>query len=200
MYRLLIFPDQANQTNHYEISIPKLASYVNTHDWDGELPGLDQVPLADQPSVPVIFWTFRIMVGLGISFIFVPLFGVLLGSRIYQRHWFHIIGMLMTPMGLVATTCGWMTAEIGRQPWAVYGLLRTKDLASQVSVSQVLTSLICLILVYGLVFGYFFMKYLLKVIQKGPDRNMEIEEHESLAFNYMSTFEGEGKEKKGKNK
>ena len=77
----------------------------------------------------------------------------------------------------------------------MYGLLRTNDLASRVSVSQVLTSLICLIVVYGLVFGYFFTKYLLKVIQKGPDRDMEIKEHDSLAFNYMSTFKDQKKEK-----
>ncbi len=171
---LFALPDQANQTNHYEISIPKLASYVNTHDWDGELPGLDQVPLADQPSVPVIFWTFRIMVGLGISFIFVPLFGVLLGSRIYQRHWFHIIGMLMTPMGLVATTCGWMTAEIGRQPWIIYGLMRTKEGASLVPLESVTTSLTALVVVYTIVlFSYIY--YLMRVVIQGPVRLEELE-------------------------
>ena len=91
-----------------------------------------------------------------------------------------------------------MTAEIGRQPWAVYNLLRTKDLASQVSVSQVMTSLICLIIVYGLVFGYFFTKYFLKVVRKGPDSHLDIEEHEALAFNYMSTFKHDENDKKGK--
>jgi cytochrome d ubiquinol oxidase subunit I len=69
----------------------------------------------------------------------------------------------------------------------VYGLLRTKDVASQVSVEQVMTSLICLIVVYGLIFGYFFMKYFFKVIGNGPEQ-LEIDEHDALAFNYMSTF------------
>ena len=109
-----------------------------------------------------------------------------LTSKVYQ-----VLCMLASPLGLLAIETGWMSAEIGRQPWAVYGLLRTHEVASQVSVSQVMTSLICLIIVYGMIFGYFFTKYLLKVIQKGPDRDMDIIEHDALAFNYMSTFKDE---------
>ena len=199
---LFAIPNQKEEKNDYEIAIPKLSSYLNTGDWNGKMQGLKSVSREDRPNVFIVFWTFRLMVGSGMAMLGIAYLGLLL--KCFNRHFsskvYQVLCMLAAPLGLLAIETGWMSAEIGRQPWAVYGLLRTKDLASQVSVSQVLTSLICLILVYGLVFGYFFMKYLLKVIQKGPDRNMEIEEHESLAFNYMSTFEGEGKEKKGKNK
>ncbi|MBF13234.1 MAG: cytochrome ubiquinol oxidase subunit I [Legionellales bacterium] len=164
---LFALPDQTNQVNHYEISIPKLASFINTHDWDGELEGLDQVAIADQPNVFVIFWTFRIMVGLGLCFIAVPVLGLCLGRRIYNKHWFQWIGMLMTPMGLVATTCGWMTAEVGRQPWIIYNVMRTRDGASLIPVESVTVSLTVLVIVYSIVLSCY-MYYLFKVIQTGP--------------------------------
>ena len=81
-----------------------------------------------------------------------------------------------------------MTAEIGRQPWAVYNLLKTSEVASRINPNQVLTSLILLIIVYGIIFGYFYFKYLFKVIAKGPIQNHD---HSDLAFHYLSTFEDE---------
>ena len=155
--------------------------------------GMTDVPKEDRPNMFIVFWTFRLMVGSGLGMLFIAYLGLTLklfnkhlSSKIYQ-----VLCMLASPLGLLAIETGWMSAEIGRQPWAVYGLLRTKDLASQVSVNQVMTSLICLIIVYGLIFGYFFTKYFLKVVQKGPDRHLDIEEHEALAFNYMSTFKSD---------
>ena len=194
---LFAIPNQKAEKNDYEIAIPKLSSYLNTGDWNGEMQGLKSVPRQDRPNAFIVFWTFRLMVGSGMAMLAVAYLGLLL--KWYDRHltskWYQVICMLASPLGLLAIETGWMSAEIGRQPWAVYGLLRTNDLASRVSVSQVLTSLICLIVVYGLVFGYFFTKYLLKVIQKGPDRDMEIKEHDNLAFNYMTTFKDQKKEK-----
>ena len=156
--------------------------------------GLKSVPAQDRPNAFIVFWAFRFMVGAGLAMLFVAYLGLLL--QIFNRHLnnqiYQVLCILASPPGLVGIEMGWMSAEIGRQPWAVYGVLRTNEVASQVSYHQVLTSLICLIIVYGLVFGYFFTKYLLRVIQKGPSRHLDIEEHNALAFNYMSTF----KEKK----
>lgn len=188
---LFAIPNQKEEKNNYAISIPKLGSYLNTGDWNGKMLGLKSVPREDRPNAFIVFWTFRFMVGSGMAMLGVAYLGLLL--KFFNRHLssklYQILCMLASPLGLVAMETGWMSAEIGRQPWAVYGLLRTKDLASQVSASHVLTSLICLIIVYGLVFGYFFTKYLLKVINKGPDSKMDIKQHENLAFNYMSTFD-----------
>lgn len=190
---LFAIPNQKTESNDYVLEIPKLASYLNTGDWNAKMVGLKSVPKEDRPNAFIVFWTFRLMVGAGLGMLFVAYLGLILKcfrmhltSKLYQ-----VLCMLASPLGLLAIETGWMSAEIGRQPWAVYGLLRTHEVASQVSVSQVMTSLICLIVVYGLIFGYFFTKYLLKVIQKGPDRDMDIIEHDALAFNYMSTFKDE---------
>ena len=198
---LFAIPNQQAERNDYVIEIPKLGSFLNTGDWNAKMVGMTSVPKEDRPNMFIVFWTFRLMVGSGMAMLFVAYLGLLL--KFWNRHltssFYQVICMLASPLGLVAIETGWMTAEIGRQPWAVYNLLRTKDLASQVSVSHVMTSLICLIIVYGLVFGYFFTKYLLKVIRKGPDSHLDIEEHEALAFNYMSTFKHDD-EKKPKKK
>ena len=190
---LFAIPNQQEERNDYVLEIPKLASYLNTGDWNAKMIGMTDVPKEDRPNMFIVFWTFRLMVGSGLGMLFIAYLGLTLklfnkhlSSKIYQ-----VLCMLASPLGLLAIETGWMSAEIGRQPWAVYGLLRTKDLASQVSVNQVMTSLICLIIVYGLIFGYFFTKYFLKVVQKGPDRHLDIEEHEALAFNYMSTFKSD---------
>lgn len=164
---LFALPDQTNQMNHYELSIPKLASFINLHDWDGELAGLDQVSINDQPNVFLVFWCFRIMVGLGLCFIAVPILGLILGSKVYQKHWFQWIGMLMTPMGLVATTCGWMTAEVGRQPWIIYNVMRTKEGASLIPLESVTVSLTVLVTVYSIVL-FCYIYYLIRVIRTGP--------------------------------
>lgn len=193
---LFALPNQQAEKNDYEIAIPKLSAYLNTGDWNGKMVGLKSVPPEDRPNVMIVFWTFRLMVGSGMAMLAVAYLGLLL--KVIHWHltskFYQVLCMLASPLGLLAIETGWMSAEIGRQPWAVYGLLRTRDLASQVSASHVLTSLVCLIVVYGLVFGYFFTKYLLKVIQKGPDRDIEIQQHDGLAFGYMSTFKDDQKD------
>ena len=102
---LLLFaiPNQEEEKNDFELGIPKLASYINTHDWDGEMQGLDQVSPDQRPNVMTVFWTFRIMVGLGLLFVFVPMSLIIGYKRLERPHWFHYLGVIMTPMGLVAT-------------------------------------------------------------------------------------------------
>jgi len=170
-FLLFAIPDQSAQKNLFTVSIPHFASVINTHKWDGKLIGLKTVPPADQPEVIVVFWTFRIMVGLGLLMLAIGFMGLWLRykKKIYDTRWFLKLCLWTCPMGFVAIITGWFTAEIGRQPWVVYDLLRTSDAASKVLVSNVVTSLILIILVYGIIFGIFYFRYLLKTIRIGPD-------------------------------
>ena len=188
---LFTIPHQQDETNYFTIgSIPKLASFVNTGDWDAEMVGLKSVAPELRPNVFMVFWTFRIMVGCGLAMIAVSYLGALLA--IWQQHhsnrYYLILCMLASPLGIIAIETGWMTAEIGRQPWTVYGLLKTADLASKLDPIHVLTSLILLIIVYSIIFGYFFFRYLFKVIANGPTSPVR---EDDLAFHYLSTFEEE---------
>jgi cytochrome d ubiquinol oxidase subunit I len=167
---LFAYPDMKLEKNLWTIGIPKLASLINTHQWNGTLEGLTSVPRADRPFAPIVFYTFRIMVGLGILMLLMTAYGLYLLARkkLGKSTWFLKFCMFASPIGFIAIITGWFTAEIGRQPWVVYNALRTKDMATHVSGHTVLTSLILLILVYGVVFGFFYLKYLFKAISHGP--------------------------------
>src|SRR5699024_3438499 len=116
------------------------------------------------------FFSFRIMVGLGILMLVLAIVGLVLWKRkrLYDRRWYLRAWMLMMPAGFIALLTGWYTAEIGRQPWVVYGVMRTADAASPVAASSVLTSLIVYFVAYMILFG-FGSWYLLKVLRHGPD-------------------------------
>lgn len=166
---LFAIPDEEAETNHYEIAIPKLSSLILTHDWDGRVMGLKEVPRDERPPVWPVFWSFRVMVGLGFAMLLVAITGLLLflRGRLYDTRWFLWLSMAMTPSGFVAVLCGWFTAEIGRQPYVVYGLLRTADAASPVSAANLWLSLGLFVVVYTVVFGAG-SYYLLKLIAHGP--------------------------------
>lgn len=166
---LFAIPDSQEEKNHYEIKIPKLASLLNTHHWNGTLIGLKSVPRADRPVVGATFWMFRVMVGIGFLFFLVALIALWLRSRgrLYDYKGFYRVCIAVAPLGFLSTIAGWVTAESGRQPWIVYDLIRTSQGASLISLHQVLISLILLIIVYGIVFS-FYLFYLFKVICKGP--------------------------------
>ncbi|MEC8064000.1 MAG: cytochrome ubiquinol oxidase subunit I [Pseudomonadota bacterium] len=189
---IFAWPDQKAEKNYLELGIPKLASFINTGDWDAKMIGLKSAPPENRPNMFTVFWTFRIMVGCGLAMLFISYLGLIL--RFLGLHtsnfYFLALCVLGSPLGVIALETGWMTAEIGRQPWAVYNLLKTSEVASRVNPNQVLTSLILLIIVYGIIFGYFYFKYLFKVIAKGP---MRTDDHSDLAFHYLSTFEDEVK-------
>jgi cytochrome bd ubiquinol oxidase subunit I len=167
---LFAIPDQANQTNKFEIAIPNLASVILTHDVDGELKGLNEVPVADQPNVPVVFYSFRVMVGIGFGmFGLVFLFWLLsIKKRHFSQPIFLRLLVLFAPMGIVATLAGWFVAEVGRQPWLVYGLIRTKDVVSPgIQSEQVLFTLIMFAIIYGILLVVY-TGVLLKILAKGP--------------------------------
>lgn len=124
---LLLFalPDQENQSNRFEIAIPKLASLILTHDLDGEVPGLNEVPVEEQPPVAIVFWAFRVMVGLGLLMIATAFTGLLLRhkQRYWQTPWFLQGLRVMSVAPFIAVLAGWIVTETGRAPWLVFGLM-----------------------------------------------------------------------------
>ena len=138
---LLLFgiPDMQAETTHYAIGIPRLASLILTHDLDGEIKGLKEWAPEDRPNVPIVFWSFRVMVGLGLAMILCGAIGLWLrrGGRLYEARGFQRLMLLMGPSGLIAILAGWVTTEVGRQPWVIYGLLRTSDAVSNLSLIHI---------------------------------------------------------------
>jgi cytochrome bd ubiquinol oxidase subunit I len=168
--RLFAIPDEVAETNHYEIGIPKIGSWVLTHAFDGEVPGLKEVAPRDRPPVWPVFFSFRIMVGLGFAMLGIGLWSLYLRFKgtLFTNRPFLTATMLMTPSGFGAVLFGWFTAEIGRQPFVVYGLMRTTDAVSPVAAGAVTASLLTFFVVYAFVFG-FGSYYLAKLLRRGPD-------------------------------
>lgn len=168
---LLLFalPDMKAEKNHYELAIPGVASLILTHDWHGELQGLKSVPAEDRPNVPMVFFSFRIMVGIGMLMIAVALLGAFLRWRgtLYQSNWFLWPVSFMAPTGIIAVLAGWYVVEIGRQPWIIYGLVRTSDIVSPLPAERVLFSLTLFVLTYSLLFAVY-LYFMRKLIKKGP--------------------------------
>ena len=168
---LILFgvPDMANGRIDYEIAIPKLSSLILTHDWDGEVRGLNEWPPEDRPNVAIVFWSFRVMVGIGMAMMAVGFASLWLRwtRRLYQQRWLSPIVVAMGPAGLVALLAGWVTTEVGRQPYTVYGLLRTADSLSPIGAPGVATSLVAFVVVYVLVFGSGVM-FMLRLMAKPP--------------------------------
>lgn len=167
---LFAWPDMAAETNHYELGIPGLASLILTHRRDGEIQGLTSVAPEDRPYVPLVFFSFRVMVGLGLLMLLLAVWGLYLRreQRVYQHRGFLTFATLMIPAGVIATLAGWYVTEVGRQPWVVQGLVRTVDAASPIAAEKVLFSLTLFALIYGVllvVYGFFMRKLILQ----GPD-------------------------------
>jgi cytochrome d ubiquinol oxidase subunit I len=171
---LLLFaiPDNENQTNHFEVGIPKLASFVLTHDWDGEVPGLKDVPVEEQPLVFIVFWSFRIMVALGLLMIAFAVWGLFLRikGRYYQSTYFLNGLRLMSLSPFIAVLAGWVVTESGRAPWLIYGeMTHAQGLTPSLTGGMALFTLIGYIVVYSLVFSSG-VYYLLKVFRGGLEK------------------------------
>lgn len=162
-------PDMAAEETHFEIAIPKLGSLILTHEWDGEVQGLKDWPPEDRPNAAIVFWSFRIMVGLGMLMILVGGLSLLMRwrGRLYDQAWFLRLALVMGPSGFVAVLAGWFTTEVGRQPYLVYGLLRTSDGVSPIDALAVGTSLAAFAVVYFVVFGAG-IYYLLRLMGQPP--------------------------------
>lgn len=168
---LLLFaiPDQEEQKNLFEIGIPNVASLILTHELEGEIKGLSSVSKDEQPPVFIVFWSFRIMVGIGMLMILTGLIGAVLfvKKRLFDTKWFQQLCIFMTPMGFIALLCGWFVTEVGRQPYTVYGVLKTSDSVSPLIPEQIAFTLLGFIIVYTLIFGAG-VYYIIKLIRKGP--------------------------------
>ncbi len=162
-------PDDKNQELDYAIAIPKLSSYILKHDFNAPLDGLDTIPDDEQPPVGIVFWSFRIMVGLGLLMVAVGAYSlwVRFRGRLYTDKLLHRSAMLMAPSGLIAVLAGWITTEVGRQPYTVYNFLATSDSLSPVNAPAVATSLLVFIFVYFVVFGAGVF-YMLRLMSKPP--------------------------------
>lgn len=148
---LLALPDEKNERNRIEIgAVPGLLSLLGYHDFNAEVKGLKDFPPEDRPPVLLTFLSFRTMVILGTLFPVLALIGVFLRNRLVENRWYLAVMMAAIPLPYIAIQAGWVLAEVGRQPWIVYGLLRTSDAASPIAGEQVLASLVAFILVYGL--------------------------------------------------
>jgi cytochrome d ubiquinol oxidase subunit I len=167
---LFAIPDPKAEKNNYEIAIPALGSLILTHDWNGEIKGLKSFPPEDRPNPIIPFFAFRVMVGIGLLMLAVGFVGAALWltGRLYTSTWFLRTLTWVSPLGFIAVLAGWFTAEVGRQPWTVYGVLRTADAVSPVPGGSVLTSLILFVLVYGIVFGAG-LYYIAQLVRRGPD-------------------------------
>lgn len=148
---LFAIPDEKNERNFIEIgAIPGLLSFLGYHDINAKVKGLKDFPMEERPPVLIPFLSFRTMVGLGTLFILLTIIGLLRRNRLLESPLYLKVMVLSIPLPYLAIEAGWVLAEVGRQPWIVYGLMKTSDAVSPLASSQVLVSLTAFILIYGL--------------------------------------------------
>ncbi|WP_411833091.1 cytochrome ubiquinol oxidase subunit I [Pseudoxanthomonas mexicana] len=167
---LILFgiPNTQARTIDHAIVIPKASSLILKHDRNAPLDGLDTVPDELEPPLPVVFWSFRIMVGIGVLMLALGIWSLYARARrrLYTSSALHRMAIAMAPSGFVAVIAGWVTTEVGRQPFTVYNLLTTAESASPLAAPAVATSLLTFIVVYFIVFGFGTL-YILRLMKKG---------------------------------
>ncbi len=169
-YQLIIVPDEAHERNHYSIGVPLLGSLLVTHHIDGVVAGLKHTPAAERPPMGPVFYGFRVMFLIGTLMFTVVCIAMWLRlrGRLYTTGWFHSLLVWMSPLGVFATLGGWYTAEIGRQPYVVFGQLRTADAVSPVAGAAVLGTLVLIAAAYAL-FLTGFLALTIRAIRRGPN-------------------------------
>lgn len=167
---LFAIPNEEKQANSLTVQLPRVGSLIVAGSFDGRIRGLKEWPASERPPVGIVFWSFRIMVGLGMLMLFIGICGAFLiwRKRVESQRWFLRLCFAAGPTGFVAVLTGWFTAEVGRQPYTVYGLLRTADSVSPVTAAAVETSLIVFVFSYAIVFaaGTY---YIFELAFKGPE-------------------------------
>jgi cytochrome d ubiquinol oxidase subunit I len=167
---IIAWPDPRARKNLFALEIPRLGSFIASGTWDSREVGLDTFPVRDRPPVVIPFFAFRIMVGMGLIMLAVSWLGVVLSwrDRIEGARWFQWAAFLSFPSGFVAVLAGWFTAEVGRQPWIVYGLLRTTEAVTpSLTGRQVLFSLAAYVAVYAVIYA-FGLYYIYRLLRDGP--------------------------------
>jgi cytochrome d ubiquinol oxidase subunit I len=167
---LFAIPDEKAETNRFALDLPRLGSLVLTHSLDGEVKGLKDWKAEDRPPVAIPFFAFRIMVGIGTLMLALVAASWWLRARgrLFDSPRFLLACLAMAPLGFVAVLAGWATTEVGRQPWTVYGLMRTADSTPpSLTGEAVLVSLLCYMVVYLIIFpaGAFVMA---RIVRAGP--------------------------------
>ncbi|THD68357.1 cytochrome ubiquinol oxidase subunit I [Phenylobacterium sp.] len=168
-FHVVAWPDEATETNRWEVAIPKLGSLITAGRVDAEIKGLKDFAPADRPPVAVVFWAFRVMVGLGLGMIGLGAWGAFRVWRggLPDDRWLLRACVAMGPAGFISVVAGWTVAEVGRQPFVVYGVLRTAEAVSPVTTGEVSVSLIAFMAIYALIFGFGAL-YILRLMAAGP--------------------------------
>jgi cytochrome bd ubiquinol oxidase subunit I len=168
------WPDEARAEVPYNVEIPKASSLILKHSLDAPLKGLDSVDRKEWPPVAIVFWAFRVMVGLGMLMLALAVFSLWarVRHRLYDWKLLHLFALAMGPAGFVAVIAGWVTTEVGRQPYTVHGLLRTSESASPLEAPAVASSLLAFIVVYFIVFGAGVF-YILRLMSHSPQAGEE---------------------------
>jgi cytochrome bd ubiquinol oxidase subunit I len=166
---LLAWPDMQQEKNHFALEIPVLGSLILRHSLTEQIPALKEFAADERPNATIVFWTFRIMVGLGLLMILLAVTSLWLRykNQLYQHKPFLRFAVAMGPAGVIAILAGWLTTEIGRQPWVVYGILRTADAVTPHATTEVAVTLALFVVIYLAVFGMGTM-YVLRLINTGP--------------------------------
>lgn len=175
---LFALPDQAAETNHYALDVPYLGSLILTHSLDGAIRGLKEFPPDERPPVPIVFFAFRIMVGAGMLMLALVVVGCVLRGlgRLFESNWYLRACQLAIPLGFIAVLAGWTTTEVGRQPWTVYGLLRTADsVTPSLSAEHVLVSLVLYAVAYVAIYPTGFL-FILRLVRNGPGQTVAVPE------------------------
>ncbi|MFK0089573.1 cytochrome ubiquinol oxidase subunit I [Pseudomonas sp. NPDC090755] len=162
-------PDMDAETTRYSLEVPYLGSLILTHSLDKQIPALKSFAKQDRPNATIIFWSFRVMAGLGMLMMACALLALVLrrNGALYRNRAFLWLALLMGPSGLVALLAGWFTTEVGRQPWVVYGMLRTTEAASNHNAVQMSVTLALFVLIYFSVFTVG-IGYMMRLVRKGP--------------------------------
>ncbi|MEN3290260.1 MAG: cytochrome bd ubiquinol oxidase subunit [Bradyrhizobium sp.] len=165
-------PDNDEARVRYKLEIPRLGSLILKHDPSAPLQGLTDFPREQWPPVPIVFWSFRIMVGLGFAMLGLGVWSLVarLRRHLYDWPWLHRAAVAMGPAGFVAVIAGWVTTEVGRQPFTIYGLLTTAESRSPLAAPAVAASLLAFVIVYFFAFGAG-TYYLLRLMGKAPERH-----------------------------
>lgn len=168
---LILFgwPDMEREVTRFKVEIPYLGSLILTHSLDEQVPALKDFAKEDRPNSTIVFWAFRIMVGMGLLMIFTGLWSLWLRrcGELYSSRNFLRLVLLMGPSGIIAMLAGWFVTEVGRQPWVVYNIMRTVDGASGHGVGQMSVTLALFVIVYFAIFGVGLL-YLLRLVRSGP--------------------------------
>ncbi|ADT88709.1 cytochrome ubiquinol oxidase subunit I [Vibrio furnissii] len=168
---LILFgiPDMDAEKTRFSLEVPYLGSLILTHSLDKQIPALKSFAKEDRPNSTIVFWSFRVMAGLGMLMILSALTALWLRrkGKLYDTKLFHRFVLLMGPSGLIALLAGWFTTEIGRQPWVVYGMMRTRDAASNHDVLQMSITLALFVIIYFSVFTVG-ITYMMRLVGKGP--------------------------------